>query len=172
MAFQPEFYNLIETSFNYLFKYLIVFSLIVKNKNYITILKHSFSNLSYQDEFVNLFNLVNCDYDVENSLTLVKKCTAGMRREYFLHPFVDVFYSKCKEILLDNYIYLNSTLNVLEFAKYFEQEENKTKRVLSEFISINYPDVQVNDEGNLLKFNIINDDYYERVLYFIIFSIC
>ena len=109
VLYEDKYFQMIETSFPYLFKYLICFSIIAKSKKFISKLKESFiKNKSEveQDPYVQLFDSIFIDFDNDAAYDLVQKCKNLMKEDYFLNSFGSIFEEKIKETIVENYILL------------------------------------------------------------------
>ena len=162
LVFTNDYFNVIETSFGNLFKYLIVLSIISKSKSKLNTLKLTFESLPYEDEFVRLFNSMFTSFDFENSFALVKDCVKFIKQDYFLKEYEELFVSKCKEILLENYINLNSSINLNTFAGFLEEDVEKTRAYITQFFKLHYPEAVLTTQGESISFSIPSDDNYVK----------
>lgn len=158
MVFDQDYYTLIESSFHNLFKYLIIIAILSKSKKIINTLKNSLSAIPYQDNFVELFNSLFINFDFENSYALIQSCKDSIKNDYFLSDYVEQFVIMGKELIIENYITLNSCIDVNLFAGYFKESMESVKRDLVKFIKINYPGAEINENQNVISFKLDDDN--------------
>jgi translation initiation factor 3 subunit E len=118
LIFEEKHFTLLESSFYYLIKYVIVVSIVTKNKESIKHLKlvlDSSQNTAKNDVFTQLFKNIYFNFDLKTSFNLVQECVAEMKGDYFLNSYADEFNLRCREVLLEDYLMLNKSVN----AKYF-----------------------------------------------------
>ena len=111
LVFDEKYFNLIENNFNYLLPYVVVMTLISKNKNYIIKLKETLYRRN-NNHFVNLFNSIYSNFDLEKYNYNLNICVESMKNDYFLFNYIDTFKHKSKEIAIDNYVILNNKIDI------------------------------------------------------------
>ena len=158
LVFNNEYFTLIETSFNNLFKYLIVLTIISKSKYHIFKLKQTLEGRDDQDQFVRLFRSIFIDFDMENSFARVNECAKIIKNDYFLCEYEELFLAKSREILLQNYIDLNSSIDIKHFSVLLGMDAAKTQDYLNEFFRINYPEAVLSYKNEQLEFLLPNND--------------
>ena len=144
--------TLIESSFNYIYKYLVVISIISKSNRNIHLLKNIFSAITYEDEFSKLFNAIYEDFNVENSLGLIEECARFMESDYFLCDYSELFVTKCKEVLIENHVDLNTLIDTNLFARFFNEELDKIKTFIVNYIKSNHSDAEIHVNDNVIKY--------------------
>lgn len=117
LVYDEKYFSLIEHSFDYLIKYLIIFTIISKSKQKIDILLSTLNKLVIDSthplaNYVKLFDLVYNEYDYEGSVDVMNLCAEDMQRDYFAYKYIGLFKEKVKETILENYIRLNSTVDL------------------------------------------------------------
>jgi hypothetical protein len=111
--FDEKYFSLIESSFQYMMKYIIVFTIISKSKHYFDLLKSTLSLSNSDDDiFVKLFNSISIDFDWDTSYELVSQCIEYMKSDYFMADYVGLFKIKCNEVLIENYVLLNNSIDL------------------------------------------------------------
>jgi hypothetical protein len=156
-AFEESSFSLIESSFNHIFRYLIVIAIISKSKDKINTLKNTFSVLGYEDEFIRLFNAIFVNFDIESSCDLTNQCVKLMDSDYFLSGYVNIFAGKCKETLLENHIMLNSSIDIKFFADNFREKVESTEKYVVDFLNRNYK-CDISSNENTIIYRIKNSD--------------
>ncbi len=154
MAFERDFFNLVDGSFDYMLKYLIVLTIITKSRTSIKTLKSCLKNLIYEDAYTKLFNSIFSFYDIESASKSMREISELLKKDFFLSSYASVFLSKCKEIMIENYIRLNNTLDLVKLSKNFFESEDETKQTLVNYIKAYHPDLPIIFEGSLLKLNL------------------
>jgi hypothetical protein len=81
--------------------------MISKNRSYISSI-----NKSQDNEFTRLFKSVYNTLNINDYVTYINKCCETMKCDYFMNDYIELFKSKSKEILLENYIKLNYILDI------------------------------------------------------------
>lgn len=165
--FDENYLTLIESSFNYIYKYLIVISIISKSNRNIQILKNTFSSISYEDEFTKLLDSIFEDFDVENSHILIEKCAQLMESDYFLCEYKDLFVTKCKEVLIENHINLNTYIDAKLFAKLFDDDSNKIKIFVENYIRLNYFDPEIISKDDVISYKVKDTAKENQVIFHI-----
>lgn len=112
MVLEEKYFLFLETSFNYIIRYLIVTNILSKSKTNSIKLKEFFETLNYSDSFVELFNNLQICSDVEKTWNLINLCSENMQKDFYMKNLLDLFVENCKEIILDNMILLNSKINL------------------------------------------------------------
>ena len=158
LVFEKDYYSLIETSFVNLFKFLIVIAIITKSKTCIKSLKTTLKSLPYEDEYTKLFNSIFVNFDVEASFQRVKDVSLLMKKDFFLSGYEESFVNKSKEILVENFLILNKSVDISVMAKYFDETPEETKNFLIKIFELNHPEATLQSEGNCLKFDIANSN--------------
>jgi hypothetical protein len=155
LAFERNYFTLIDGTFEYIWKYLVVLSIITKSKTSIKTLRNSFSSLHYEDAYTKLFNSIFVLYeDTECAFKNVRQISELLKKDFFLSSYEFVFLSKCKEIIIENSIRLNNTIDLVYLAKNFGESEEETKKALTDYIITYHPDLPFKFEGSILKINL------------------
>ena len=167
--FKENYFSLIETSFVYLFKYLIVFSIINGSRKYITILKDSILKKrnfidKQKDYFILLLENIVVNFNYKDAMKNLDECKKLMKTDYFLHEYIEVFDKKLKEFILENYLLLNECVNIDDIKFLFNENEEETKRNLLSFIEFYYPNAKIKEENKKLYYEVDEDEinnYYK-----------
>lgn len=161
--FNEKYFPLLENSFPYLLKYLIVFSIINKNRKFVvklqdTILKKRNKIEKRKDFFIVLLENMFVKFDFHTTLKNLEQCKGIMSNDYFLKDFVDVFDKKVKDFILENYLILNQCVDLNEIKDIFNGDQNLAKNKITELIHFYYPNstIQIFDNEKKLEFS--NDD--------------
>ena len=167
--FKENYFSLIETSFVYLFKYLIVFSIINGSRKYITILKDSILKKrnfidKQKDYFILLLENIVVNFNYKDAMKNLDECKKLMKTDYFLHEYIEIFDKKLKEFILENYLLLNECVNIDDIKFLFNENEEETKRNLLSFIEFYYPNAKIKEENKKLYYEVDEDEinnYYK-----------
>ena len=120
--FKDTYFTLIENIFQYMYSYLIIFSILTKSKKYIYQIKESIKKINIQDDkFVDLFIEMFINYNIGNSVKLLEECKNIMKNDYFVYIYIDKFNEKCKETIIENYIFLNETIDLNDLSELFNK---------------------------------------------------
>jgi len=156
--FKDTYFTLIENAFNYMYPYLIIFSILTKSKRYINQIKESIKKINIQgDKFIDLFKEIFINYDIGKSVKLFEECKEIMKNDYFVYNYIDKFNAKFKEIIIENYIFLNETIDLSELSKLFNDNITETRKYTQDIIKFNYPLAKIEDKGNN-EIEIVNDE--------------
>jgi hypothetical protein len=98
-----KYFTLIESSFIYLIKYLVVFAIINGNRKYINKLKEAVSKkknfiTAHRDCFIFLLEDVIVYFNSENAKKSLEECKNMMKMDYFLYEYIDIFEKKSERI--------------------------------------------------------------------------
>ena len=156
--FKDTYFTIIENVFNYMYPYLIIFSILTKSKRYIYQIKESIKKMNIQgDKFIDLFKEIFINYDIGKSVKLFEECKEIMKNDYFVYNYIDKFNAKFKEIIIENYIFLNETIDLSELSKLFNDNITETRKYTQDIIKFNYPLAKIEDKGNN-EIEIVNDE--------------
>lgn len=133
---------------------MVVISIISKSNKNIQLLKQTFSSIGFEDEFTKLFNSIYEDYNLENSLSLIEKCANLMDSDYFLCEYRDLFVAKCKEVLIENHIELNTLIDARLFVKFFNDDSNKIITFIVNYIKLNHSDAEVKVKDEVITYKV------------------
>ena len=106
-----KFFYIVESSFTYLIKYIIVLTIISKKKN-TQLLVNSLRNLNLSDPFSKLFLNMFDNFNLEDSFALIDKCSELISKDYFLKEFQGEFLEKSKEMIIESFISVNERINI------------------------------------------------------------
>ena len=106
-----KFYNIVESSFTYMIKYIIVLTIISKKKNTMQLV-NSLRNLNLSDPFSKLFLNMFDYFKLEHSFALIDQCSELISKDYFLKDFLGEFLVKSKEMIIENYISVNERVDI------------------------------------------------------------
>ena len=133
--FDDKYFSLIESSFIYLIKYLIVFAIINGNRKFIYKLKDK---------------------------TNIENCKNLMKNDYFMQEYIDIFDKKVKELMVENYLILNESIDIEEIKFILDEEKDEnTKKILIEKIKYLYPNAAIKEEDKKIKYEVNEDDINE-----------
>ena len=147
-----KYFMLIESVFPYMFKYLIVFTVITKSKKYLNKLKDFLrkNDAFGKDElFISLFKNAFIDYasfDIIAKQLCQTECK--MKEDYFMHGYVNAFSAKYKEMIVENYVLTNEFVDVKEIAELFAGDESNAKKIVGDVIKFIYPQANVVEKEN------------------------
>jgi hypothetical protein len=171
LAFDEDYYSLIESSFKYILKYLIVFSIISKSKKNIRRLRQTFDSISYSldqpDPFVSLFESMFESFSLEKSCSLLEECTTIMNNNYFLSGYPNLFMRKCKEMILENHVNLNTSIEFNTFLPLFSGNLETTKEFIEDFFKINHPGTVLNEKEGIVFYEVdcFDNEKYVNFIY-------
>ena len=147
--FKDTYFTLIENIFQYMYSYLIIFSILTKSKKYIYQIKESIKKINIQDDkFVDLFKEMFINYNIGNSVKLLEECKNIMKNDYFVYIYIDKFNEKCKETIIENYIFLNETIDLNDLSELFNKNIDDTKKYTKDVIKFNYPLAEIEEKDN------------------------
>ena len=147
--FKDTYFTLIENIFQYMYSYLIIFSILTKSKKYIYQIKESIKKINIQDDkFVDLFKEMFINYNIGNSVKLLEECKNIMKNYYFVYIYIDKFNEKCKETIIENYIFLNETIDLNDLSELFNKNIDETKKYTKDVIKFNYPLAEIEEKDN------------------------
>ena len=164
--FDEKYFNLIETNFIYLIKYLIVFAIINGNRRYINKLKEAVTKkknfiTNHRDCFILLLEDVTIYFNSKNAKKSLEECKNMMKLDYFMHEFIDLFDKKIKEFMLENYLILNEVVDIEEIKFIMDEEEENTKKMITEKIKYLYPNAEIKEDNKKIKFEVKDDEINE-----------
>ena len=150
--FDDKYFSLIESSFIYLIKYLIVFAIINGNRKFIYKLKDSISKKrnfisNNRDCFILLLEDILIYFNSKNAKTNIENCKNLMKNDYFMQDYIDIFDKKVKELMVENYLILNESIDIEEIKFILDEEKDEnTKKILIEKIEYLYPNAAIKEE--------------------------
>ena len=164
-----KYFSLIESSFVYIVKYLIVFSVINCSRKYINKLKcavlkrKNFIN-EQKDCFTNLLENISVNFNYKDAMKNLEDCRKVMKNDYFLYEFMDLFDKKIKDYILENYLILNDSINIEDIKFLFNENDDETKKMLISSIEYLYPNAKIKEENKKIVYEIDEDEinnYYK-----------
>ena len=166
--FDDKYFSLIENSFTYLLKYLIIFSIINGSRKYMyklkdTILKKKNFIQRNKDCFIILLENILVNFNSKGAMKNLEECKNLMKNDYFLYEYNEQFDKKVKELLLQNYLLLNECINIDEIKFLFDENEDETKRNLINCIEYFYPNAKIKEEKKKISYEVDEEeinDYY------------
>ena len=161
-----KYFTLIESSFIYLIKYLVVFAIINGNRKYINKLKEAVSKkknfiTAHRDCFIFLLEDVIVYFNSENAKKSLEECKNMMKMDYFLYEYIDIFEKKVKEFMIENSIILNESLNIDDMKFILGEDDSKTKKLLIEKIKYLYPNAEIKEEDKKINYEMSDDEINE-----------
>ena len=167
--FEDKYFSLIESSFVYLLKYLIVFSIINGSRKYIIMLKDAISKKKnfinkYKDCFIVLLENISNNFNSKDILKNLEECKNIMKNDYFFYEYIDLFDKKIKEYILENYLILNECVNIDDIKFLFNENEEETKKKLINYIEYLYPNTKIKEENKKISYEVDEEEinnYYK-----------
>ena len=167
--FEDKYFSLIESSFIYLLKYLIVFSIINGSRKYIIMLKDAISKKKnfidkYKDCFIVLLENISNNFNSKDILKNLEECKNIMKNDYFFYEYIDLFDKKIKEYILENYLILNECVNIDDIKFLFNENEEETKKKLINYIEYLYPNAKIKEENKKISYEVDEEEinnYYK-----------
>ena len=167
--FEDKYFSLIESSFVYLLKYLIVFSIINGSRKYIIMLKDAISKKKnfidkYKDCFIVLLENISNNFNSKDILKNLEECKNIMKNDYFFYEYIDLFDKKIKEYILENYLILNECVNIDDIKFLFNENEEETKKKLINYIEYLYPNAKIKEENKKISYEVDEEEinnYYK-----------
>ena len=161
-----KYFTLIESSFIYLIKYLVVFAIINGNRKYINKLKEAVSKkknfiTAHRDCFIFLLEDIIVYFNSENAKKSLEECKNMMKMDYFLYEYIDIFEKKVKEFMIENSIILNESLNIEDIKFILGEDDSKTKKLLIEKIKYLYPNAEIKEEDKKINYEVSDDEINE-----------
>ena len=161
-----KYFTLIESSFIYLIKYLVVFAIINGNRKYINKLKEAVSKkknfiTAHRDCFIFLLEDIIVYFNSENAKKSLEECKNMMKMDYFLYEYIDIFEKKVKEFMIENSIILNESLNIEDMKFILSEDDSKTKKLLIEKIKYLYPNAEIKEEDKKINYEVSDDEINE-----------
>ena len=161
-----KYFTLIESSFIYLIKYLVVFAIINGNRKYINKLKEAVSKkknfiTAHRDCFIFLLEDIIVYFNSENAKKSLEECKNMMKMDYFLYEYIDIFEKKVKEFMIENSIILNECLNIDDMKFILGEDDSKTKKLLIEKIKYLYPNAEIKEEDKKINYEVSDDEINE-----------
>ena len=164
--FDDKYFSLIESTFIYLIKYLIVFSIINGNRKYLNKLKEAVSKkknfiASHRDCFILLLEDILIYFNSQNAKKNLEDCKNMMKEDYFMHEYIDTFDKKIKEFMIENYLMLNESVNIEDITFILGEDEEKAKKFLVEKIKYFYPNSKIKEENKKIIIEVNDDEINE-----------
>ena len=151
-------FMLIESVFPYMFKYLVVFTVLTKNKKHLHKLKDFLrkNDAFGKDElFVALFRNAFIDYaDFDTIAKQLCQSECKMKEDYFMHGYANAFSAKCKEMIVENHVLTNEYVDVKEISALFANDEDNARQMAEDVIRFIYPQTKiVQKEGGVIAYD-------------------
>ena len=167
--FEDKYFSLIESSFTYLLKYLIVFSVINGSRKYITKLKDTILKKrnfigKHKDCFIVLLENILVNFNYKDAMNNLIECKNLMKNDYFLYEYTEQFDKKLKEFILENILILNECINIDDTKFLFNESEEETKKNLIAYIEYFYPNAKIKEENKKISYEVDDDEinnYYK-----------
>ena len=164
--FDEKYFNLIESSFIYLIKYLIVVAIINGNRKYINKLKEAVMKkknfiTNHRDCFIFLLEDITIYNNSKNAKKSLEECKNMMKVDYFLHEYIDDFVKRVKEYMIENYLILNESVDIEEIKFILDEEEEKTKKIIIDKIKYLYPNADIKEKDKKINFYVNDDEINE-----------
>jgi len=167
--FEDKYFSLIENTFSYLLKYLIVFSIINGSRKYINKLKDSILKKKnfiekHKDCFIILLENISVNFNYKDAMKNLEECKNLMKNDYFMHDYSEQFEKKIREFILENYLLLNECVNIDDVKFLFNDKEDETKRNLINYIEYFYPNAKIKEENKKISYELDEDEinnYYK-----------
>ena len=169
ILFDDKYFSLIESSFIYLLKYLIVFAVMNGSRKYTTKLKDSilkkknFIN-EHKDCFIMLLENILINFNSKDAMKNLEDCKNLMKKDYFLNEFIEQFDKKIKEFILENYLILNECVNIDDVKFLFNENEEETKKNVINYIEYFYPNAKIKEDNKKIIYEVDDEEinnYYK-----------
>lgn len=167
--FEDKYFSLVQNTFIYLLKYLIVFSVINGSRKYINKLKDSILKKKnfiekHKDCFIILLENISVNFNYKDGMKNLEECKNLMKADYFLHEYSEQFEKKIREFILENYLLLNECVNIDDIKFLFNDKEDETKRNLINYIEYFYPNAKIKEDNKKISYELDEDEinnYYK-----------
>ena len=164
--FNEKYFNLIESNFIYILKYLIVFAFINGNRKYINQLKEAVQKkrnfiTNHRDCFILLLEDITIYYNSKNAKKSLEDCKNMMKLDYFMFEYIDIFVQKIKEFMFENYLILNESIDIEEIKFILDEDEEKSKKVVMEKIKYLYPNCEIKEDNKKINYEVKYDEINE-----------
>ena len=155
--FNDKYFSLIESSFIYLFKYIIVFSIINVSRKYIFKLRDSIMKKKnfidkHKDCFIVLLENISINFNSKEALKNLDDCKNIMKNDYFLYEYIEQFDKKIKEFILENHLLLNECINIDDVKFLYNENEEETKKNIKNYIEYLYPNAKIKEENKNISY--------------------
>ena len=85
-----------------------------------------------------------------------------MTNDYFMQEYIDIFDKKVNELMVENYLILNESIDIEEIKFILDEEKDEnTKKILIEKIKYLYPNAAIKEEEKKIKYEVNEDDINE-----------
>ena len=165
--FDDKYFSLIESSFIYLIKYLIVFAIINGNRKFIYKLKEAISKkrnfiANNRDCFILLLEDILIYYNSKNAKKNLEDCKNLMKNDYFMYEYIETFDKRIKEFMVENYLILNESIDIEEIKFILDEEKDENaKKILVEKIKYLYPSAEIKETDKKLEYEFTDDEINE-----------
>ena len=165
--FDDKYFSLIESSFIYLIKYLIVFAIINGNRKFIYKLKEAISKkrnfiANNRDCFILLLEDNLIYYNSKNAKKNLEDCKNLMKNDYFMYEYIETFDKRIKEFMVENYLILNESIDIEEIKFILDEEKDENaKKILVEKIKYLYPSAEIKETDKKLEYELTDDEINE-----------
>ena len=165
--FDDKYFSLIESSFIYLIKYLIVFAIINGNRKFIYKLKEAISKkrnfiANNRDCFILLLEDILIYYNSKNAKKNLEDCKNLMKNDYFMYEYIETFDKRIKEFMVENYLILNESIDIEEIKFILDEEKDENaKKILVEKIKYLYPSAEIKETDKKLEYELTDDEINE-----------
>ena len=167
--FEDKYFSLIESSFIYLLKYLIVFSIINGSRKYIfklrdTIIKKKNFIDKHKDCFIILLKNISVNFNSKEAMKNLDDCKNIMKNDYFLYEYIEQFDKKIKEFILENHLLLNECINIDDVKFLYNENEEETKKNIKNYIEYLYPNAKIKEDNKKICYEVDEEEinnYYK-----------
>ena len=104
------------------------------------------------DIFSRLFTSLYNNFEFEETLKLIKECSTNIKNDFFISEYADLFTLKCKDVMIENYLLLNSSIDTADLAKKFENDQNYIKNKVLMLINLNCPCSEISERDNVIYY--------------------
>ena len=169
ILFDDKYFSLIESSFIYLLKYLIIFSVLNGSRKYTTKLKDAILKKKnfikeHKDCFILLLENILVNFNSKDAMKNLEDCKNLMKKDYFLNEFIEQFDKKIKEFILENYLILNECVNIDDVKFLFNENEDETKKNVINYIEYFYPKAKIKEDNKKIIYEVVDEEinnYYK-----------
>ena len=157
--FEDKYFSLIESSFIYLLKYLIVFSIINGSRKYIMKLRDAIMKKKnfidkHKDCFIILLENISINFNSKEAMKNLDVCKNMMKNDYFLYEYIEKFEKKIKEFILENHLLVNECINIDDVKLLYNENEEETKAHLKNYIEYLYPNAKIKEENKTIFYEV------------------
>jgi hypothetical protein len=101
-------------------------------------------------------------FNSKNAKTNIENCKNLMKNDYFMNEYIDMFDKKVKELMVENYLILNESIDIEEIKFILDEEKDENaKKILIKKIKYFYPNAAIKEEEKKIKYEVNDDEINE-----------